>query len=410
MPLTARPLLIAGFLLVATAPAVANTSSQTSDFCNTLGVNIHSAAPQTSPETLPQMVAYLGFHHVRDGANDAETVDMRQFTNAGIKWDLIVRSDPQPYLPWLLQHKTDILLLEGPNEPDLELPKYQGLTGIPAARAMQSVLYQMVKSTPALHQIPVLNYAIGHPDFFSRLQPRRHDYDFANIHVYAQAGRPPRQALLTSEIQGAPTIVTETGYTTVQHNLFSARQGLEGIDEPTQAKYLLDTVFDDYNSKIQQTYLYDLIDDGPDPDNLNREKHFGLFHADGTPKIAATAFHNLTTLLGCAHNVPFQPQKLGFNITPTPNVQSILLQQQDGAFYLILWAEQNIWDAKRHSGTPPAQNYPVQVTFPSQRYDVATYDPLISPSPQTTSAHARAISVTITDHPVILQIETPRKP
>jgi hypothetical protein len=382
-------------------------ATSTGDFCNTLGINIHSAAPQTSPETLPHLVAYLGFHHVRDGANDAETVDNTAYQNAGIKWDLIMRSDPQTYRPWLIQHKNQILLLEGPNEPDLELPKYQYLTGIPAAAAMQSVLYQMARSRAALQQIPVLNYAIGHPNFFTRLQQNPHDYDFANVHVYANAGRPPRLALQKSVIPGAPLIVTETGYTTVLHNPFSARQGLEGVDEPTQAKYLLDTVFYDYTLNIRQTYLYDLIDDGPDPNNLNREKHFGLFHADGTPKIAAVAFHNLTTLLRCTatNPAPFQRQNLTLSINSPPGVHAILLQQQPGAFYLVLWAEPNIWNAARHVSMPP-QDYEVKISLPARQYRIAIDDPLTTHSPKTTVSHA----FTITDHPIILQIKESPNP
>jgi hypothetical protein len=382
-------------------------ATPTADFCNTLGVNIHAAAPQTAPKTLPQLAVYLGFHHVRDGANDAEKIDTTAYQNAGIKWDLIVRSDPQTYLAWLTQHKSEILLLEGPNEPDLELPKYQNLTGIPAAAAMQSVLYQMVKSSPALQQIPVLNYAIGHPNFLTRLQPASHDYDIANIHVYAQAGRPPRPVLQKSVIHGAPLIVTETGYTTVLHNLFSARQGLEGVDETTQAKYLLDTVFDDYALNIRQTYLYDLIDDGPDAENIDREKHFGLFHANGTPKIAAVAFHNLTTILGCtgANQQTFPPQQLALQINAPPGVNAILLQQQNGAFYLILWAEPDIWNATDHLSIPPP-HYLAKLIFATPQYDIAIDDPLTAPAFQTTASTV----FTITDHPIILQIKQRRKP
>lgn len=39
------------------------------------------------------------------------------------------------------------------------------------------------------------------------------------------------------------------------------------------------------------------MDEGPDPSGTNLENHLGLFRWDGTAKLAATALHNLTSVL-----------------------------------------------------------------------------------------------------------------
>ncbi len=139
------------------------------DFCNSLGINVHVAEPSGN---LAVEVAYLGFHHVRDGVNDAAAADADgrtgNFAKLGINWDFIVRNNPWDYLRFLVRNKARIALLEGPNEPDLENPNYGGLRGIAAARLIQQDLYGMVMSSKDLRGVPVLNYAIGHPNFLNQ--------------------------------------------------------------------------------------------------------------------------------------------------------------------------------------------------------------------------------------------------
>ena len=69
-----------------------------------------------------------------------------------------------------------------------------------------------------------------------------------------------------------------------------------GVDQTVQAKYTLDTLMDAYKDGVSATYLYELLDDYPDPGNTNAQYHFGLFNSDGTPKLAASAIHNLTAI------------------------------------------------------------------------------------------------------------------
>ncbi len=232
------------------------------------------------------------------------------------------------------------------------------------------------------------------------------------MHVYAPVGRPPRNRLQTAinpprDAAGLPVIVSETGYTTVAYNIVSASQGLEGVDEPTQAKYLLDTVFDDFVFGVAQTYIYDLKDDGDDPQNTNREDHFGLFHYDGTPKMAARAFHNLAAIL--ADRGPLaaslQPGKLALQISGGPGILSVLLQKSDGSNYLVVWTEPKIWDAMRHMPAAQVPSLAVNVRFDTA-HDLAVFDPLLGTN-AVSSVHDVAVEdLKLIDHPLIIQIKS----
>ena len=91
---------------------------------------------------------------------------------------------------------------------------------------------------------------------------------------------------------GLPTVITETGYETNPADSYG------GADQTVQAKYTLDILVDAFLDGVSQTYLYELFDEGG--------QHFGLFNTDGTPKLVATAIHNLTTLLA----IPAAPPPL----------------------------------------------------------------------------------------------------
>ena len=69
-----------------------------------------------------------------------------------------------------------------------------------------------------------------------------------------------------------------------------------GISETVQAKCTLTTLLDAYQKGVAKTYLYELIDDAAIR-STSLEAHFGLFNADGSPKLAAMAIHNLTKIL-----------------------------------------------------------------------------------------------------------------
>src|SRR5260370_12337486 len=68
---------------------------------------------------------------------------------------------------------------------------------------------------------------------------------------------------------------------------------------------------------------------------------WGIFHANSTPKSAATDIHNLTTIL--ADNTSSAPGSLDYSIpNEPPTVHDMLLQKSDGTLYLAVWDERSI--------------------------------------------------------------------
>ncbi len=386
------------------------------DFCHSIGVNIHIKRSASNGAEYVKELAYLRVGFVRDTINGAMAkpyaARLGLFSRAGVTWDLIIPANPQLYIDFLSVNKNDIVSIEGPNEPNFEQPHYRGLTGAAAGAAIQHDLYTAVRQDPVFKTLPVINYAMGYHGAFIPTVNIAHDYDIQNLHAYAPQGLPPGavvQALAGYMTQGgnAPLIVSETGYTTIRHNP-AAPQTLEGVDEATQAKYLLDTLADDFSMGITKTYLYELQDDADDADNLNKEDHFGLFHHDQSPKPVALALHNLISQLSpptsCAGS--FTPQGLNIQATAAvlnPPLRMLLLQRCDHAYELLLWAEPVIWDHANHIPRAAAPRI-VRVSLPQSQYAFTLFDPLSGKAAVSSADHAGGIDVAVPDHPVILQI------
>src|SRR5262249_12059730 len=154
-------------------------------------------------------------------------------------------------------------------------------------------LYQAVKADAALSSIPVYNLSLAYndPEGLSQLGNMSGSVDYVNAHAYVSTGSTPQSSLaetfsaVESAAEGKPVVITETGYTTQANTQYL------GVDETVQAKSILNTLVDAYKAGVSSTYLYELFDRDSSASNTNPEAKFGLFHSDGTPKLAATAIH-----------------------------------------------------------------------------------------------------------------------
>ncbi len=392
------------------------TASPAAAFLDSVGVNLHAGWPGTSAAVLGREVEFLGLHLIRDSIDGAMSFDGMDEIDRGaagaFKWDIIVDQNPVSNRAWLEQRVGNIASLEGPNEPNFEHFKYEGLEGVEAAAALQHELFGMVQEDPALQGTEVLNYAMGYHATYEQQLNLAKDYDSGNLHAYAASGRPPGArlfALLGDAHVAAQNkiVITETGYTTVAHNAVSARGGLEGVDEQTQAKYALDSMFDDFSFGVPKTYLFELRDDYPDPQETNKERHFGLFRSDDTPKLAAIAVHNLFAVLAdpSPHAALFTPRPLAVEIEHSPLVKTVLLEKASGEYELVAWAEPDIWSARVHAAAPAANAYQVAVKFGDFYYDVDVYDPVLQAGPVNSEQHVKGAVFQVVDHPMILQIK-----
>jgi hypothetical protein len=117
---------------------------------------------------------------------------------------------------------------------------------------------------------------------------------------------------------------------------------------------------------------------------------YGMFTADYHPKKSATYLHNLTTILADKGAAP--PGRLGYSIPDKPaTMHDLLLRKSNGAFELLVWNE-------KASGADA-----ISVSLASLQPAVRLYDPTVGTDTLQTLAKVRAVPLTLSDHPVILE-------
>ncbi len=303
-----------------------------------------------------------------------------------------------------------VAAIEGFNEIDNFPVPFRGLKGMAAGLAAQREIYTRVRSTPELAGVPV--YDLTGYDLKS-VDTRADSADFANQHAYPQNGNQPTYnvpggAWLPAAIDSVkkfqlPVVITEFGY-------FSMPQSgwyMIGVDEATQAKGVLNGYMDAAAAGVKRLYVYELLDQKPDPEHKNPEMHFGLFRVGNSPKPVAQAIHNLTSVLNAS--VPRSASgaarhSLAYTLSGMPaSANSLLLQKKDNRFVLVLWNETTFWN--RAEGTP-VTHPPVRINvdFGATASRVDLYDPLVSAEPFASHRDVRQLAVDVPDHVILLEV------
>ncbi len=193
---------------------------------------------------------------------------------------------------------------------------------------------------------------------------------------------------------GMPVIATETGYHTTPNNP-------DGVDLATQAKYTLSLLFDAYNAGLARVYLFELADEQADPAGTNADFHYGLYNSDWSPKPAATAVHNLMTLL-TDHGTPLAGA-LNYTLSGAPaTLGSRLLRRSDGTFVLALWNDVRVCGPAQVPISPAPAPVTITVQLPKPATSVQVFDPLVGLQAQTTATSVSSFAVAVPDHPVLL--------
>jgi hypothetical protein len=365
---------------------------------------------------------YLGVTTIRDAfATDPSTTPvMDALASAGFKFDFVVPSDLpaegtaglQEYLTsidsFLAAHPGSVVALEGLNEANIQSFSYNGSSSMAAAAQFQEAFYTAVKSDAALKNIPVYNMTLGLNDAnaSAQLGNLASSADYANAHAYVATSTPESYGLnvslglADSNAAGKPTVITEEGYSTLTRD-----PGL-GTDQTVQAKSILNSLADAFNDGVSKSYLYELLDQNSSSSDTNAEDHFGLFNSDGTPKLAATAIHNLTTILaddGTGGKLPTAP--LDYELQNLPSTgNSMVLAKSDGAYDLVVWAEPKLWNDTTDTEIVNPTNV-VTVNLDSVHKLVQIYDPLDGTTPIATYTNVQEFQIAVSDHPVIIEID-----
>ncbi len=398
--------------------AVSDTS-----FLQSIGVNVHmgySSTPYANVALVESDLSYLGVNNVRDGFFASWETPFQQLAAAGVKFDFILPeySDHTVNIPdfisrmdaFVQAHPGSVAAIEGINEANDNPAIYNGGTTLADQGTLQQAFYSAVRADPNLNSVPIYNLTLANTNTtqYAALGNLSSAANYANEHDYVPSDQPPQQGLAyllpyaQLDAPGLPTVITEAGYNT------DPNDGWSGTDQTVQAKYTLDTLMDAFKDGVSQTYIYELLDEASDPTNSNPQDHFGLFNNDGTPKLAATAIHNLTTILNDpGASSSFTPGSLSYTVTnfTAPHANQLLLEKSNGTFDLVFWAEPQIWNS--NLATPTEIAAPVDqatVTFAQVEGTVSVFDPLSGTTPIATYTNVQQIQVGITDHPLIVEI------
>jgi hypothetical protein len=354
-------------------------------------------------------LAYLGINHVRDESPNPSYDPFGQghlgdAANAGVKFVFFAQGGVDPSVvvqrlhDFVAAHPGSISGIEGPNEVNNWPVSYHGLNGSDAAQAYQSALFSAVKSDPLLHDIPVLGFT-DYPLYASAS-------DLNNTHPYSENGAQPRAAILAGMTDqaavdpGKPFAITESGY-----NTLPGSGGREGVDEATQAKLLLNTYADAAQLGSRETDVYSLLDAYPDPSGTSQESHYGLFRLDQSPKPAATAIHNLTSILQDSGSdaASFSPGSLDYSVSGLSDTgHTSLIEKSNGSFQVMIWNELPVWDPVSHQ---PIANSSTSVTVNlGQNFGtVEVFDPLQSADAVQILHNVSTLNLGLSDHPLIVQ-------
>jgi hypothetical protein len=380
--------------------------ARAADFIGALGVNVHLQGT-ASAKTIITDMAYLGLSQVRTGAINpsdkaGQVAAYGDLAAAGLKFDLYTRRPVAGVLDSIdalaRAHPGSVVAIEGPNEVNNFPLTYGKLTGNAAAVAYQQALYQGVKHDPLLASVPVLDFTGGSGSGAA---------DASNAHPYPQNGNQPFVPLervynrRLAVAPGKPVYLTEAGYATLPQ----PGQTL-GVDDQTQAKLTLNMVMDAAKLGVAATYLYDLVDDHADPTGAHVADHFGLFTTAGVAKPAAVAIHDLTAILADdgASATTFTPTPLHDTLSGLPaGGSSLVIEKSSGVYDIVVWAEPKIWNSV--TGKPvaaPATS--VTIDLGAQFDQVQVFDPLQSAAALSTASHTQTVTISVVDHPLIVQV------
>lgn len=387
-------------------------------FVGSLGINTHinyARTPYSDVGAVGDDLAYLGITHVRDAppvGNGSIVALYASLVARGISFDFVgVRiSDFHPTLGldnFIAHFPHGVASIEGPNEV-LNWPvTYNRLTGLSAAVALQKALYASVRADPRLSGVPVYNFTLGGggPSQYLQMGDLSAYFDFGNAHIYPQGRTVGPYTYLVANLQWQtsivsprkPSVITEGGYYTMPDQKY-------GVNEDVQASFTLDFLLDAFLQGVKMTYLYELLDEAADPADTNMEDHFGLFRNDSTPKPAAVAVHNLTTILRDPNDTASAGAALAYSIAGLPPYgHNMELIKANGAHDIIVWAEPAIWNQSTKSEHPaPASNVIVNLgaVYPS----ISIYDSRLGTAAPAHQTNVRSVELALTDHPLIIEI------
>lgn len=391
----------------AIADTIRERAKPADTFIDSMGIATHLRYGDTTygrfNDIVEPRLRELGIRHIRDGGNNSDMyAKMRELATFGIKSTLIMDPrdgiTPQNAVDQIKQAGAAAEAVEGPNEWDANTGtmSYNGKSFPDGLRDYQADLYRAVKGDPATASLPVIAPSMAQPENGSQVGSLAQYSDYGNMHSYAGGNVPTfdfdrRWLPLTKQYVGdRPIIATETGY----HNAINDRQTThKAVTEQVSAKYIPRTFLEFFNRGVKRTFLYELMDQRPQPD---AENNFGIIRADGTPKPAFYALRNMIRVL---NDTPGSTASGGLSYYFSGDVKDLhhlLLQKSNGEFYLVLWLNAESTDAVK------TQRVTVNLLTPTK--EAATFLPNRSDAATATFSTPSRVTMDVPDAPIILKV------
>jgi hypothetical protein len=390
-----------------------------STFLDMIGVQTHMSYSDTAYADRDRVLSalrLLGIDSVRDRVPSGRGMDATKYlAQRGIKFTLTIRAGqtPEDVLKALYDIRRSVPnaveAVEGYNEIDHGPVTFEGKTGVKGGAAGQAAMYAAVKGDPTFGKLPVYNLTgidmVKDPEVpWNSLKGFA---DYGNFHLYPQNGRQPGiwiSPRLSSgySIQGDfPKVISEFGYFTLPKPNVS---GFIGVDEKTQAKGIVNGVLDAAKSGIKRIFLYELLDEKPDPERRLREQNFGLFRNDFSPKPSAMALANLRAILTGKRSGNGRTEVKDLTIrSEAADIRALRLSAGGSREFLALWREPPFWD--RAAGVP-IEVTPVPVSIDLHRpATVSVFDPFTGREATRTDRNTTSSTVEVRDTLVLLGLD-----
>jgi hypothetical protein len=373
---------------------------------DSIGVNVHFSYVDTAYVRQAEVLARLrelGVHHMRDSTPTpvpALRTGLQAASRQGIRGTLIgdPALDPTPVVADSVALMGDgIAAFEGPNELD-------GL-GDPAWPA---TLRDYMPALEAAVRDEAPGVPVIGPSFIDPASRTRIPGDLPGIfngHPYPQGASP--EPVIGDQLRGLrgrehqPGVVfTETGY----HNALRSTTGQPPASEEAAAVYLPRLLVTAFGAGVRRTFVYELVDEKPDPGLLDPEQHFGLLRYDLSPKPAFTAIQTLIAALRASpgDGSPGRPS-WNLRVPAQGQVKRLALMRRDASRVIALWRPVSVWDQEARRPVEPAP-LPVELSFGIGARDIVVWRPSISSQPVLRREHARRLSLELRGDLVLVSL------
>jgi hypothetical protein len=357
---------------------------------DSIGVNVHFNYIDTAyarPVKVLQRIRELGVRHLRDGqplAGEPLATVLAEAGRQGLRMTLItdVARPPAPDVEQSVRVLgRHIDAFEGPNELD-----NMGDAGW----AARLTAYMSELSAAVSEHAP--GVALIGPSLVndsSRVDLPGDLPGLFNAHPYA-FGQPPEPVLGEAVREAQPAQLregiyfTELGY----HDAAASTTGQPPVSEAAAAVYLPRALVAAFGAGVRRTFVYELLDEKPDPALRDPERHFGLLRNDLSPKPAFTA---IKTLIAALRASPGEGSgDLVWKLKANEDVEHLTLTRRDGSHVIALWRPVSVWDVQERHAVDPGR-VPVELRLRRPARDVAVWRPSVSTTPVAHRAQARRL-------------------